>query len=121
MQRTAILLFLMVVGQAFVNAQETKPLMLDDLIKETLENNPQLRAARNQTSAARAHVDQATSWDAPQLGVEFYQTPIQSFPNPVKNSMETDYFLQQMIPFPGKISAMGRSAKNNANMIAQGY
>lgn len=100
---------------------ENKPLNLDDLIVEALQNNPQLRAARNQTAAARTRVDQVTSWDAPQLGVEFFQSPIRSFPNPLKNQMEMDYYIQQMFPFPGKLSAMGDAAENNAGMYEQGY
>ncbi len=96
-------------------------LNLDELIAEALRNNPQLRAARHQTGAARAVVDQVSSWEAPQLGVEFYQTPIQSFPIPWKNGMETDYFLQQMFPFPGKLSGMGRAAQNNASMLDEQY
>lgn len=104
-----------------IAVNEEKPLKLDDLIAEALQNNPQLRAARHQTSAAQTRVDQVTSWDAPQLGVEFFQTPTKSFPNPVKNGMETDYFIQQMFPFPGKLSAMGRAAEANASMFDQGY
>lgn len=100
---------------------ENKPIKLNDLIVEALRNNPQLRAARNQTAAAKTRVDQVTSWDPPQLGIEFFQTPVQSFPNPVKDGMETDYFIQQMFPFPGKLSAMGRAAESNANMFDQGY
>lgn len=102
-------------------AQEAKPLQLNELINETIQNNPQLRAARNRTEAAKSRISQVTSWDAPQIGVEFYQVPIQSFPNPIKNNMETDYFLQQMIPFPGKLSAMGSAAESNANMVNQDY
>jgi outer membrane protein TolC len=101
--------------------QESKPLKLEDLIAEALQNNPQLRAARNRTAAARTKVDQVTSWEAPQAGVEFYQTPVRSFPNPLKDQMEVDYYIQQMFPFPGKLSAMGRTAENNANMVDQGY
>jgi cobalt-zinc-cadmium efflux system outer membrane protein len=97
------------------------PLVLDSLVAETLRNNPQLRAARHQTSAAEARVDQVTAWDAPQVGFEFFQTPIQSFPNPAKNSMENDYFIQQMFPFPGKHSSMGSVAENNAKMLGEGY
>ena len=96
-----LLISLFIAAPAF--AQESLPdvkvgkiLKLDELITEALQNNPQLRAARHQTSAAQTRVDQVTSWDAPQFGVEFFQTPIQSFPNPVKNGMETDYFLQQI-------------------------
>jgi len=102
-------------------AQEGKPLKLDELVSEALQNNPQLRAAQNQAAAAKTRVDQVTSWEAPQVGVEFYQTPIRSFPDPVKNGMETDYFLQQMVPFPGKLAAMGRSAESNAGMADQSY
>jgi outer membrane protein, heavy metal efflux system len=113
----AIALFL----PSLIWAQESKPLKLDELISEALQHNPQLRAARNQTAAARTRVNQATSWDAPQVGVELFQTPIQSFPNPFRNGMETDYFVQQMFPFPGKLSAMGGMAESNANMVDQGY
>lgn len=109
------------IGPAALLSQESQPLSLDALVAEALQNNPQLRSARNQTAAAKTKVDQVTSWDAPQIGFEFYQTPIQSFPNPLKNGMETDYFIQQMIPFPGKLSAMGIAAENNAGMIDQGY
>ncbi len=104
-----------------LGAQQAGILKLQDLVAEALQNNPQLRAARNQTAAARTRIDQVTSWEAPQVGVEFFQTPVQSFPNPVKNGMETDYFIQQMFPFPGKLSAMGQAAENSANMIGQGY
>jgi len=106
---------------SLARAQEGKLLNLALLISEALQNNPQLRAARNQTAAARTRVNQVTSWDAPQVGVEFFQTPVQSFPNPLKDGMETDYFVQQMFPFPGKLSAMGRMAENNAQMVDQGY
>ncbi len=116
-QAIAVALFL----PSFIWGQESKPLKLDELISEALHNNPQLRAGRNQTAAARTRVNQATSWDAPQVGVEFFQTPIQSFPNPFKGGMETDYFIQQMFPVPGKLSAMGSMAESNANMVDQGY
>ncbi|MEX1138684.1 MAG: TolC family protein [Bacteroidota bacterium] len=113
------LIAVLVTCQAF--SQEKKPLHLEALLKEALENNPRLRAARNQTAAARTRVDQVTSWDAPQFGVEFFQTPVQSFPNPLKSQMEMDYFIQQMFPFPGKLSSMGDAAESNANMMDQGY
>lgn len=101
--------------------QVNNSLVLDSLVAETLRNNPQLRAARNKAGASLTRVDQVTSWDSPQVGVEFHQTPIKSFPNPVKDWMENDYFIQQMIPFPGKLSAMGRAAENQAAMTEQEY
>ena len=117
--RNAIVIALLVPSLAL--SQESKHLKLDELVAEALQNNPQLRAARNQTAAAATRVSQATAWDAPQVGVELFQTPVQSFPNPFKNGMETDYFVQQMFPFPGKLSAMGSMAESNAKMVGQGY
>lgn len=94
---------------------------LNELINEVVADNPQLKAARNETDAQKTKIDQITAWEPPQVGVTFYQTPIQSFPNPIKDGMETDYYIQQMFPFPGKLGNMGKSAENNAEMFAQNY
>jgi len=94
---------------------------LNELINEAVADNPQLKAARNETDAQKTKIDQVTAWEPPQVGVTFYQTPIQSFPNPIKDGMETDYYIQQMFPFPGKLGNMGKSAENNAEMYAQNY
>ena len=102
-------------------AQEQHPLKLDELIQESLKNNPDLQAARHQAEAAGTQIRQAKEWDPPQVGMEFFQTPIQSFPNPAEHSMEMDYYIQQMFFFPGKTSAMKRSAESSAHMMEQNY
>ncbi len=102
-----------------VRAQDSTGVNLDELLSEALKNNPQIHAAREQTAASQAKIGQATSLDPPQIAVEFYQVPVGSFPNPFRNNMETDYSIQQMIPFPGKLSAMGRAAENGAEMAGQ--
>jgi len=118
----ASLVILLGAGVRASSQSEKEPILkLDDLIKEAIENNPQLRAAKRQAEASWKKVDRATAWEAPQVGVEFYQTPTKSFPNPAKDGMETDYFIQQMFPFPGKLSAAGNSAENNARMTDEGY
>jgi outer membrane protein TolC len=100
-------------------AQTQNDISLNELIQEALNNNPQLHSVRYQADAAKTQIKQVTSLDAPQVGIEFYQTPIQSFPIATKNSMETDYFVQQMFPWPGKLSGMGKIAENNAAMKEQ--
>jgi cobalt-zinc-cadmium efflux system outer membrane protein len=102
-------------------AQEANSLKLDEMINEAIQNNPQLRAARYRTDAAKTRIGQVTSWDAPQIGMEFFKVPVQSFPDPLRNNMEMDYYAQQMIPFPGKLSAKGSAAENYANMADQDY
>ncbi len=94
---------------------------LNALVNEALRNNPQLKAANSQTLAEQTKVKQVIAWDPPQVGISFYQTPIQSFPNPIRNGMETDYYIQQMFPFPGKLSSMGKSAESNAAMYGEQY
>ena len=109
---------IVIVSQTMLYSQDPKQLVLGELISEALQNNPQLRAAHNQASSVKARINQVTSYDAPQVGIEFFQTPIQSF-NPIRDGMETDYFIQQMIPFPGKLSLMGKVAENNGAMAEQ--
>lgn len=99
-------------------AEEPHGLVLDDLIVEALDNNPSLKAARYQKLAVETRINQAKAWEAPQIGVEFPLTPVSSFPNPFKDSMETDYFVQQKIPFPGKTTIMAQSERSNSEMTA---
>ena len=91
---------------------------LRQFLDEVLKNNPGLRAARSRSRSAVAQIPQAGAWDDPQAGVEFYSTPVTSI-NPLTEGMETDYFLQQMIPFPGKKGLMTDAAEANAKMADQ--
>ena len=116
----ALIIFFLFAGIISCYAQ-TNNISLDSLIMETLQNNPELKAARNMSFAAKTKIDQVSTWEPPQIGVDFYQTPIQSFPNPFKDGMETDYFILQMFPFPGKIGSMTSSVESNAKMIEQQY
>lgn len=118
MSRFIFLLIMVVTASAF---GQTGAEVLDSLIAETLKNNPLLKAARNQVEAASSRAKQAKAWDAPQIGIEFYQAPTRSFPNPFKDQMEFDYSIQQMVPFPGKLSAMQSMARNYTDMTEQSY
>ncbi|MBL7961585.1 TolC family protein [bacterium] len=116
-----ILLLFLVPGLRAQEKAVSDTLRLDILLREGLENNPQLQSLRDQANAAKTQYDQVTAWDAPQVGIEFFQVPIRSFPIPIRKNMETDYFIQQMFPWPGKLSAMGDVATNNASMFEQTY
>ncbi len=101
--------------------QEAAGNELDRLTEEAVRNNPGLKAKREQAEAIKVRIKGAVSLDAPQLGVEFYQTPISSFPNPLDDQMEIDYFIEQMFPLPGKLYAMKNSAKSSSEMAEQEY
>ena len=74
-----------------------------------LLNHPALAAAHLSADAAHANGKHHAAWEAPEIGVEFYQAPVSSFPNPLKDQREIDYSVSQVIPFPGKLSAMSQS------------
>ena len=120
MRKTALLLIIIFYGSIGYCKGGNDP-TLDSLITIAIQSNPQLRAARDQTLAERTKINQVKAWDPPQVGISFYQTPIQSFPNPIRNNMETDYYIQQTIPFPGKLASMGDAALSNALIYQEQY
>ncbi|MDP2984491.1 MAG: TolC family protein [Candidatus Latescibacter sp.] len=116
MHKSLLFTFFLFGFTAIGSAQTGKAANLDSLITEALRNNPRILAAREESAAAYTRIQQSTSFDPPQVGIELFQTPISSFPNPVKNGQETDYSIQQMFPYPGKRAAMGNVARNGAAM-----
>jgi cobalt-zinc-cadmium efflux system outer membrane protein len=117
--RISIVFVLLVSFQVLPQVQKGSTVILDSLIQEALRHNPEIRAARHQSQASRSRIRMATAWEPPEIGVEFYQTPAASFPNPVKDQMETDYFIEQMIHFPGKLGATGKTARFGALMAEE--
>jgi outer membrane protein, heavy metal efflux system len=91
---------------------------LSAFIDQALKANPGLQAARSRARSAEARIPQAGAWEDPQAGVEFFATPITSA-NPFKDGMETDYFIQQMIPLSSKKGLMSDAASASARMAEQ--
>ncbi|MBX7152068.1 TolC family protein [bacterium] len=110
--------FLILIVNSFGFSQDK---ILQSLIDDARQNNLQLHAFHHQIESERIKIDQATAWEAPQIGIEFYQTPIRSFPLPMRGGMETDYFVQQMVPWPGKLNAMSKVVENSARISEANY
>jgi cobalt-zinc-cadmium efflux system outer membrane protein len=89
---------------------------LPALVAEALRGNRGIKARAYEVKALHSSPSHAWYLDPPQLGVEFYQAPARSFPDPLKNQMEIDYSLQQTVPFPGKISARIKAEHKHAEM-----
>lgn len=92
---------------------------LGSLQEKMLAENPELQAAKAASRAARAKAGVAGGLDAPQVGVDFFQAPAASFPDPLKDNSEIDYFAQQDIMFPGRLIAMGTAENRRADMLEQ--
>ncbi|MBW7887237.1 MAG: TolC family protein [Bacteroidetes bacterium] len=94
-------------------AQSTDSLYLEPLLQEVISSNPALLAAQANHRREETKISQARSWNAPMVSVEFMDNPITSLNFP-KNGMMRRYALEQMIPFPGKISSAETSAQASA-------
>lgn len=90
--------------------------LIDSLIREAIQHHPKIHAIQHNYEAYRFQAKQKRSWPAPDVGFELFQMPASNFPIPVKGNMETDYFIQQMIPWPGKLDAMSEAAHYTAEI-----
>ncbi len=84
--------------------------LLDSLLAQVRRANPRLRAYAARVDAARAAVHVAGAWDDPRFSIDFRNVPLTT-PNFPGEAMETDFSVQQMIPFPGKVGAMEDAAR----------
>ena len=94
---------------------------LDSLVKETLENNPEIKAAKARWEASTKRPSQEGSLPDPTIGVrwqnvEFHRVTLNEFPN----SMLRFPFTQEL-PFPGKLSLKEKVAKETADAQEQSY
>ncbi len=79
---------------------------LDLVIKESKENNPEIKMLQNKYLATKSRLVGIKTWEYPQLGVE-------------TNGSEQMYFIYQMLPFPGKLSLRGKVAENESKITEQ--
>jgi outer membrane protein TolC len=92
------------------------PLVLPDLIDETLARNPELVAARKQWEAATKRVVPAFSLEDPTLSVHWWNVP-QSFN--LGRAENTIIGLSQAFPFPGKLVLREQVARRSAEITEQ--
>src|SRR3989338_3208291 len=115
----AILAAMVIISVSLAQHAYAEPLNLDALIKDAVANNPELLSLKKKHEASRARVPQAKSLDDPMLGLEFEQVPRGGLK---LNKADTNmYSVSQMIPFPGKLSAKGKIALAESQMIASEY
>ena len=96
-------------------------LSLDPILKEAIQNNPDILAAKNRWQAAKARIPQAKSLDDPVLGFTFEKA--RGSPFQLGKTMSEDRMLsvQQFFPFFGKLSLKGKIALVESQMFAAEY
>lgn len=90
-------------------------LQLGDLVRDALERNPEIQAARRSVDAKRARIPQARAWPDPMISVGYGGNVVPPFtvmrgdPSSARQIMA-----EQEIPFPGKTRLRGQIAARDA-------
>lgn len=95
-------------------AQESR-LSLDNLVTEMMENNPEIRAARERWEAAKAIVPQVQTLPDPKVQLGYQRMPMVE---PLEGAV---YGFGQEIPFPGKLRLRGEVAQREAERLERDY
>ena len=99
-------------GLAVAAPLDAEPrLELRSLVREVLENNPDIRAAQQRWEAAKAVVPQVKTLPDPMLNLGYEN----------KEEREVTYGFSQEIPFPGKLRLRGEVATREAERMEQDY
>ncbi|NIM57983.1 MAG: TolC family protein [Candidatus Aminicenantes bacterium] len=94
-----------------------KKISLSELIQEALEQNPQLKAARNEWQAALEVIPQAKSLPDPMLSYTYFGQSIETRLGPQRNKVS----LSQKFPFFGKLSLKGEIAESASSIFKELY
>jgi outer membrane protein, heavy metal efflux system len=107
-------------AQKFESNPNAVKAILDNLIREAIERNPDLIASGEETRAAVAHVPIAGSPEDPQLGFRLKDMPT-TFSFTRENATEKQILFSQKYPFPGKLGLREEVASQSAEVIRQRY
>jgi len=97
-------------------ADPAPPLQLQALVREALERNPEIQAARRAVEAKRARISQARAWPDPMVSVSYAGNVLPPFtvmrgdPSSVRQISAS-----QEIPYPGKTRLRGEIAAREAD------
>jgi len=93
-----------------------QPLILSGVIREALDGNPEIQAARQRWAAAAQRIPQARALDDPTVSVQWWNTP-ESFN--LGQAANTIISLSQKFPFPGKLTLKEEVASRSADITEQ--
>lgn len=98
-------------GNAESLADKKSPLQLSALIREAVDNNPEIKAAEQRWKAAQAKIPQARTLPDPKINLGYRELAMR----------ETMYGVSQAFPFPGKLRLRGEVASSEADIAEQYY
>lgn len=121
LQKIFILFLIVVFFSISVAGYASDVLVLNSLIKEAKENNPEILAAKKRYEAAKARIPQAKSLDNPTVGISFEKIPRGTLKLDQTMSEDRMLSISQMLPFFGKLSLKGKISLVESQMAASEY
>jgi cobalt-zinc-cadmium efflux system outer membrane protein len=95
--------------------------ILDKLIGEALENNPDLKSAEGKIQSFKERPEQAGSLDEPRLGLALLNLPVNSFSFRQEPMTQKQISLMQRFPFPGKLGLKSDIAEEELEIVRNEY
>jgi len=91
------------------------PLLLRDLVREALDRNPEIQAARRGVESKRVRIPQAKAWPDPMISVGYGGNVVLPFTVMRDDPSSTRQIMaEQEIPYPGKTRLRGQIATREA-------
>lgn len=97
------------------------PMLLQRLVREALQANPHLKAAKARWHLNQRKVIPAESLPDPQLSFDFSNYPVDTLAGNETPMTGKDVKLSQRFPFPGKLASRGEMARQQAKWYGQAY
>ena len=94
---------------------------LEHLVLESLENNPEILAARKENEAATQRIAPAGALDDPLLEAGVLNVPVRSFSFSREDMTMKMLGLSQRLPYPGKRALRRDVAQLDAESVGHGY
>jgi len=110
-----VIVFVVILQVSPVHA-ETPRLSVEDLIKEAMQNNPEILAAQKRWDVFKAKVPQASALEDPMLGFGVVNLPT-NFSFKDEDMTMKEVSISQKIPFPGKRPLMKEMAEKEAEAV----
>jgi outer membrane protein TolC len=91
-------------------------LVLDDVIRKVMHQNPELQAAHEEWRASKTRISQAEALPDPTLGLNLMNLPVNSFALNQEPMTGKQITIMQPFPFPGKRMLKGEVAEKSAEI-----
>jgi outer membrane protein TolC len=95
---------------------ETPRLSVEELVKEAMQNNPEILAAQKRWDVFKARVPQASALEDPMLGFGVVNLPT-NFSFKDEDMTMKEFSISQKFPFPGKRPLMKEMAEKEAEAV----